>query len=91
MEGLKASLAERLPGYMVPTTLTVLDRLPLNASGKLDRRSLPRPERVQGRGGGGGLLKGEVEEALGSVWREVLGVERVEREENFFELGGDSS
>jgi amino acid adenylation domain-containing protein/non-ribosomal peptide synthase protein (TIGR01720 family) len=85
---LKAGLAEVLPEYMVPSVLMVMQGLPLNANGKIDRKALPRPEV------GGGVAyeepRGEVERALAGVWAEVLGVQRVGRGDNFFELGGDS-
>ncbi|ASI68648.1 non-ribosomal peptide synthetase [Diaphorobacter nitroreducens] len=85
---LRERLGKQLPDYMVPSVLVVLESLPLNANGKVDRKALPEPgfeseheyEAPQG----------EVEEALAKIWAEVLGVERVGRHDNFFELGGDS-
>ncbi|WP_236884913.1 amino acid adenylation domain-containing protein [Diaphorobacter nitroreducens] len=85
---LRERLGKQLPDYMVPSVLVVLESLPLNANGKVDRKALPEPgfeseheyEAPQG----------EVEEALAKIWAEVLGVERVGRHDNFFELGGHS-
>ncbi|WP_185879100.1 non-ribosomal peptide synthetase, partial [Variovorax sp. MHTC-1] len=87
-EALRAQLARSLPEYMVPAAIMVLQALPLNANGKLDRRALPEPE--QGGERAGAAPVGEVEEALAAVWAEVLGLERIGRDDNFFALGGDS-
>ncbi|BEP60730.1 hypothetical protein GmRootV213_12840 [Variovorax sp. V213] len=86
---LKERLAQVLPDYMVPRAFAVLDGLPLNANGKVDRKALPEPEGL-GSERAHEAPEGDVEEALAGVWREVLGVARVGRNDNFFELGGDS-
>ena len=85
---LRARLSTRLPEHMVPAALVVLERLPLTATGKVDRRALPAPERS--REGRYEAARTEVEEVLCGTWAEVLGVERVGVRENFFELGGHS-
>ncbi|PXW14298.1 non-ribosomal peptide synthase protein (TIGR01720 family)/amino acid adenylation domain-containing protein, partial [Paraburkholderia caballeronis] len=84
---LRARLATTLPDYMVPSALVVLDALPLNPNGKLDRHALPAP--TFGTRACEAPL-GATETVLADVWRDVLGVERVGRHDNFFELGGDS-
>ncbi|MBR7671820.1 amino acid adenylation domain-containing protein [Streptomyces daliensis] len=79
---------ERLPDYMVPTSVLTLDALPLTVNGKLDRAVLPAPElsgRAEGRG-----PETPTEVVLAGLFGEVLGLERVNAEESFFELGGDS-
>ena len=85
---LRQSLKAVLPDYMVPSAITVLDRLPLNANGKIDRRTLPEP--VFDTGDAYEAPEGELETQLASIWADVLGVDRVGRHDNFFELGGHS-
>ena len=85
---LRQALKAVLPDYMVPAAITVLDRLPLNANGKIDRRALPEP--VFDTGDAYEAPEGKLETQLASIWAEVLGVERLGRHDNFFELGGHS-
>ncbi|SFQ71885.1 amino acid adenylation domain-containing protein [Variovorax sp. OK605] len=85
---LRERLGEALPDYMVPTVLVVLDALPLNTNGKVDRKALPAPEFSAGNAYE--APQGETEEKLAAIWAEVLGVQRVGRNDNFFELGGHS-
>ncbi|MBO0856747.1 MAG: AMP-binding protein, partial [Nocardia sp.] len=87
IEDLREDLAERLPAYMVPNVVMVLDELPLNASGKLDRRALPAPrfEATEFR-----AATTPVEEIVAQVFAETLGVDRVGLDDDFFALGGNS-
>ncbi|MDP9897428.1 amino acid adenylation domain-containing protein [Variovorax boronicumulans] len=85
---LKDRLAEVLPDYMVPGTLVVLDALPLNPNGKVDRKALPEPELAQVQAYE--APEGEVEEKLAAIWAEVLGLPLVGRHDDFFEIGGHS-
>ncbi|UXY15520.1 amino acid adenylation domain-containing protein [Chitiniphilus purpureus] len=85
---LKAALGTVLPDYMVPGTLTLLEALPLNANGKVDRKALPAPQGVARVDYA--APQGEVEVLLAGIWAEVLGLERVGRYDHFFELGGHS-
>ncbi|HEX7240019.1 MAG TPA: amino acid adenylation domain-containing protein, partial [Longimicrobiaceae bacterium] len=85
---LRAYLQERLPEHMVPSALVVLERLPLTAHGKTDRRALPAPE--QETAAAYTAPRTPTEEVLAGIWSDVLGVERVGSGDEFFELGGHS-
>jgi amino acid adenylation domain-containing protein len=89
-EPLRAHLAARLPEYMVPAAYVRIEKLPLTANGKLDRRELPEPEGDAYAKRGYEAPQGEIETALAEIWAEVLKLERVGRRDNFFELGGHS-
>ena len=89
---LRAHLAAVLPEYMLPATYVPLEALPLTPNGKVDRKALPAPgagDRAVARSDGR-APSGPVELALGRVFAEVLGLDRVGAEDGFFELGGDS-
>ncbi|WP_081706534.1 non-ribosomal peptide synthetase [Nocardia sp. CNY236] len=87
IDRVRGSLARTLPAYMLPTTFVVLDRLPLNASGKLDRTALPAPAPRAT------VLRAPttpVEEIVAATFAEVLGLPRVGLDDDFFALGGNS-
>ncbi len=90
-EEIRGFLRERLPEYMVPAVFMVLDQLPLSANGKVDRGALPPP------GGARAGTRAELvaprnpeEQVLAGIWAQVLGVEQVGVDDQFFHLGGDS-
>ncbi|QAU25224.1 amino acid adenylation domain-containing protein [Dyella sp. M7H15-1] len=85
---LRQHLAKFLPDYMIPAQLIVLDTMPLTSSGKLDRRALPVPVRSSEKVYADPVT--EIEIKLVALWQRVLGVERIGRHDNFFQLGGDS-
>jgi amino acid adenylation domain-containing protein len=87
VDALRSELRRTLPDYMVPSAFVVLDRLPLAASGKVDRRALPEPELAAGAFV---APRTPTEEVLAGIWAEVLGVDRVSADAGFFALGGHS-
>ncbi|HEU4559242.1 MAG TPA: condensation domain-containing protein, partial [Longimicrobium sp.] len=89
VEELRAHLRQGLPEYMVPRAIVTLDRLPLNANGKVDRKALPVPEYAAGTDRYV-APRTPVEEVLAGIWAEVLRLERAGVEESFFDLGGHS-
>ncbi|HBP5529160.1 TPA: amino acid adenylation domain-containing protein [Pseudomonas aeruginosa] len=88
-EALAAHLATSLPEYMVPAQWLALERMPLSPNGKLDRKALPAPE-VSVAQAGYSAPRNAVERTLAEIWQDLLGVERVGLDDNFFSLGGDS-
>jgi pyochelin synthetase len=91
-EALSALLARQLPEYMVPRHYMVLDRLPLSANGKVDRKALPQPWQ-KGAGTGPSHTsepQTDTERQLQVIWCEVLNLKHCGVEEKFFDLGGDS-
>ncbi|PZS13434.1 MAG: non-ribosomal peptide synthetase, partial [Pseudonocardiales bacterium] len=86
---LREFLNQTLPDYMVPSVFVIVAALPLDANGKLDRRSLPAPD-WQPTDLGYQAPRSPSEQTLARIWAEVLGVERAGVNDNFFELGGDS-
>ncbi|SCL26474.1 amino acid adenylation domain-containing protein [Micromonospora inyonensis] len=86
LDEVRAHLATRLPDYMVPPSLVVLDALPLNANGKVDRAALPEPRKPTG----GRPPATPRQQILADLFAEVLGVTNPGVDESFFDLGGHS-
>ena len=84
---LRSWLAQRLPPALVPETITMTHALPLTAHGKVDRAALPEPVRASGTGE---VAATPLERDLGRLWADVLGVDRVAPDDDFFQRGGHS-
>jgi amino acid adenylation domain-containing protein len=94
VEALRSALLLRLPSYMVPAALVRLPALPLTLNGKVDRRALPAPEAAATAAGERPAVlqppASGAEQAVARIWRQVLAIEAVGIDENFFDLGGHS-
>ncbi len=90
VEDVLNSLRAKLPAYMVPTAIVLLDHLPLNRNGKVDRRALPVPDMSRDTTETFVEPQSPVEALLAQIWADVLHVERVGRHSSFFALGGHS-
>ena len=88
LDNVRAHVRRTLPAVMVPSWLAVLDALPLTPNGKVDRRALPEPD--QPTTTTGGPPDGQAEQLVAEVWRDVLRLGAVGRDDDFFDLGGDS-
>lgn len=88
---LRARLRRRLPDYMIPVAFVALDSLPRTPAGKVDRVALPAPD-FAGAGGARDAAdpRGTTEQLVAATWADLLGVEHVGVDANFFDLGGDS-
>ncbi|WP_301647756.1 non-ribosomal peptide synthetase, partial [Streptomyces arenae] len=87
---LRPYVTARLPEYMMPSVVVELAEFPLTANGKTDHAALPAPGSVRRDPAGLVAARTETERVLAEVWAQVLGVERVGAEDNFFDLGGHS-
>jgi acyl carrier protein len=91
-DDLRQFLEQKLPDYMVPTALLSLEALPLTSNGKVDVRALPDPARLHtGPAVADTAPRTQVEQAIAGVWQEVLSLSHIGRDDNFFDLGGDSA
>ncbi|MGX2041491.1 amino acid adenylation domain-containing protein [Methylocaldum sp. MU1018] len=89
-DALQFFLKEALPEYMIPAAFMRLDRLPVTANGKLDRKALPAPDLGQQFAYQYVAPRDPAEECLANIWADLLGIERIGIHDNFFALGGDS-
>ncbi len=88
---LRHFLKEKLPEYMLPSAFVVLEALPLTPNGKVDRRALPAPDNLRPElANNYQAPESEVEKSIAKVWKQVLQLERVGVNDNFFDLGGHS-
>jgi aryl carrier-like protein len=86
---LRKYVGERLPQYMVPAILVKLDEMPLSENGKINRKRLPEPEKRQVEVKYAAPIS-PAEESLSAIWAQVLRIDNVSIDDNFFALGGDS-
>ncbi|MFB7504582.1 non-ribosomal peptide synthetase, partial [Streptomyces broussonetiae] len=90
-EDLRRSLRTSLPGYMVPARFVVLDEMPVNRSGKIDKRALPLPAADVAQSDSVYVAPSTAaEKILAEIWREVLGLSRIGVHDDFFRIGGSS-
>lgn len=87
---LREYLGDKLPSYMIPAFIVILDTIPLTPTGKIDRRALPKPDVADA-----GIRKlvppsTETEHKLAEIWKELLGTDSISAKDSFFELGGHS-
>ena len=89
IDSLRAEVKKSLPDYMVPSAFVVLDSLPITANGKLDRKALPSPD-MSAQQGKYIAPSTEIEKQLCDIWQQVLDLDKVGINDNFFEIGGHS-
>jgi amino acid adenylation domain-containing protein/non-ribosomal peptide synthase protein (TIGR01720 family) len=90
-EDLQAHLRSSLPDYMIPAFFVYVDRLPLTANGKIDRKSLPAPDLSHRQVGDSYVAaRTEIEASLCAIWSDVLKISPIGIHDNFFRIGGDS-
>ena len=89
---LRSRLQQRIPDYMLPSAIVMMETFPLTPSGKIDRRALPAPVFGKEEGAGAGYIvpRTLVEEMLAQIWAEVLKVDKVGINDHFFNMGGQS-
>jgi amino acid adenylation domain-containing protein len=89
-DGMIVYLKSRLPEYMVPALWVELESIPLTPNGKTDKKALPDPDITKELSNQYEAPRDEIEEKLASIWEELLGLERIGVNDNFFEMGGHS-
>lgn len=87
---LQEYLKDHMPSYMLPSAIVSLDYLPLTLNGKVNKKALPEPEHRNPSGGTYIVPSTEAEKLLAQIWKQVLGIDKVSVEDNFFDLGGHS-
>ena len=90
IDGLRSYLKEYLVDYMIPSVIVLLEQLPLNANGKVDRKALPEPDMDAQCVDRYVAPRTETEEKIAAIWADVLKLDKVGIHDNFFQLGGHS-
>lgn len=88
-EDIRRAISQKLPPYMIPSFFVKLDKLPVNANGKLDRKALQAPEAGEFKNDYA-APETDLQRTVCAAFEKVLGVERIGIDDNFFSLGGDS-
>ena len=91
-EAVLNEISEKIPEYMVPNYVEILDKMPLTGNGKLDRKTMAsmivsEESKIEGAGN---ELKEGLEKKIGEIWKKALNRENIYRDENFYKVGGDS-
>ena len=89
-DALLSFLRDRLPSYMIPEAWVPIDRVPLTANGKIDKKALPVPDMSVLSTAEYVAPRNKLEKAISGIWQQLLGVDQVGIRDNFFELGGNS-
>jgi acyl carrier protein len=88
---LRDFLKQKLPDHMVPALYVALEKMPLTPNGKVDRKQLPAPQGARVKSDGAFVApKGNVEQAVAAIWKDILHVEQIGVDDNFFDFGGHS-
>lgn len=89
---IRGELSRELPAYMVPSYFIRMDSLPLNVSGKVDKKNLPEPDKDEHQAGRDEELPlvSATQQILAEIWEDVLKIKKIGRTDNFFDIGGDS-
>src|SRR4051812_8378788 len=88
---LRDFLKQKLPGHMVPAVYVALEKMPLTPNGKVDRKALPAPQGSRVKGEGEFVAPtGSVEQQVAAIWKDILHVEQIGADDNFFDFGGHS-
>ena len=88
---LRNELAKTLPDFMIPSIFVMLDQLPLTPTGKIDRKALPEPDGIRPESEiAFAEPRTALEAQLARIWSDILGLDRVGVNDNFFDLGGHS-
>lgn len=89
-QDISLALQDKLPDFMVPSVLVLLDKIPLTSNGKVDKKALPSPDEYLLQERSYMAPQHPVEIEICKIWQQLLGIERISVEDNFFDLGGDS-
>jgi amino acid adenylation domain-containing protein/non-ribosomal peptide synthase protein (TIGR01720 family)/FkbM family methyltransferase len=89
---IREDIEEKLPSYMLPANIILLDQFPMTRNGKIDKKALPKAEAGEQlpEGDANAVAETETEKTLTEIWKDLLGLETVGLHDNFFNLGGDS-